>query len=80
MINVSEEVKKMIQTDMLKSFIKADTEVVESRHSGKYISDLNFDVNQITRMLSDAYLSIFKDGLTLIGLIGVMFIKTGNYL
>ena len=73
MINVSEEVKKMIQTDMLKSFIKADTEVVESRHSGKYISNLNFDVNQITRMLSDAYLSIFKDGLTLIGLIGVMF-------
>ena len=73
MINVSEEVKKMIQTDMLKSFIKADTEIVESRHSGKYISNLNFDVNQITRMLSDAYLSIFKDGLTLIGLIGVMF-------
>ena len=33
MINVSEEVKKMIQTDMLKSFIKADTEIVESRHS-----------------------------------------------
>ncbi len=73
MINVSEEVKKMIQTDMLKSFIKADTEIVESRHSGKYISNLNFDVNQITRMLSDAYLSIFKDGLTLIGLMSVMF-------
>ena len=73
MINVSEEVKKMIQTDMLKSFIKADTEIVENRHSGKYISNLNFDVNQITRMLSDAYLSIFKDGLTLIGLMSVMF-------
>jgi len=75
MINVSEEVKKNLQTDMLKSFIKADTEIIESNHSGKYISNLNFDVNQITKMLADAFLSIFKDGLTLIGLLCVMFIQ-----
>ena len=75
MINVSEEVKKILQTDMLKSFIKADTEIIESKHSGKYISNLNFDVDQITRMLAEAYLSIFKDGLTLIGLLCVMFIQ-----
>ena len=75
MINVSEEVKKILQIDMLKSFIKADTEVIESNHSGKYISNLNFDVNQITKMLADAFLSIFKDGLTLIGLLFVMFFQ-----
>ena len=75
MINVSEEVKKMLQTDMLKSFIKADTEIIENKHSGKYISNLNFDVMQITKLLSEAYLSIFKDGLTLIGLLIVMFFQ-----
>ena len=75
MINVSEEVKKMLQTDMLKSFIKADTEIIENKHSGKYISNLNFDVMQITRLLSEAYLSIFKDGLTLAGLLCVMFFQ-----
>ena len=75
MINVSEEVKKILQIDMLKSFIKADTEVIEANHSGKYISNLNFDVNQITKMLADAFLSIFKDGLTLIGLLCVMFFQ-----
>ena len=75
MINVSEEVKKMLQIDMLKSFIKADTEIIEDKHTGKYISNLNFDVDQITRMLSDAFLSIFKDGLTLIGLLIVMFFQ-----
>ena len=75
MINVSEEVKKMLQTDMLKSFIKADTEIIENKHSGKYISNLNFDVMQITRLLSEAYLSIFKDGLTLVGLLIVMFFQ-----
>ena len=75
MINVSEEVKKILQTDMLKSFIMADTEIIESKHSGKYISNLNFDVNQITKMLADAFLSIFKDGLTLLGLLCVMFVQ-----
>ena len=75
MINVSEEVKKMLQIDMLKSFIKADTEIIENKHSGKYISNINFDVDQITKMLAEAYLTIFKDGLTLIGLLGVMFFQ-----
>ncbi|WP_297680332.1 ABC transporter transmembrane domain-containing protein [uncultured Candidatus Pelagibacter sp.] len=75
MINVSEEVKKNLQTDMLTSFIKADTEIIESNHSGKYISNLNFDVDQITKMLADAFLSIFKDSLTLIGLLCVMFFQ-----
>ena len=75
MINVAEEVKKKIQIDMLSSFIKADTEQIENKHSGKYISNLNFDVNQITGMLSTSFLSFFKDGLTLIGLLTVMFIQ-----
>ena len=75
MINVSEEVKKNLQTDMLTSFIKADTEIIESNHSGKYISNLNFDVDQITKMLADAFLSIFKDSLTLLGLLCVMFFQ-----
>jgi subfamily B ATP-binding cassette protein MsbA len=75
MINVSEEVKKMLQIDMLQSFIKADTEIIDNKHSGKYISNLNFDVGQITKLLSEAYLSVFKDGLTLLGLLCVMFFQ-----
>ena len=73
MINVAEEVKKKIQMNMLTSFIKADTEYIENKHTGKYISNLNFDVNQITMMLSTSFLNFFKDGLTLIGLLIVMF-------
>ncbi len=75
MIKVSEEVKKMIQSDMLKSFIKADTEIIEDKHSGKYVSNINYDATLITRMLGEALLSIFKDGLTLIGLLFVMFLQ-----
>ena len=75
MINVAEEVKKKIQTNMLSSFIKSDTEYIEDKHSGKYISNLNFDVDLITNMLSNAFLNFFKDGLTLIGLLTVMFFQ-----
>ena len=75
MIKVAEEVKKKLQINMLSSFIKADTEYIENRHSGKYISNLNYDVNQITGMLSTSFLNFFKDGLTLIGLLIVMFVQ-----
>ncbi len=75
MIKVAEEVKKKIQVNMLSSFIKADTENIENKHTGKYISNLNFDVNQITGMLSTSFLTLFKDGLTLIGLLTVMFVQ-----
>ena len=73
MIGVGEEVKKMLQEDMLKSFISADTQFIENKHTGKYISNLTFDVSMITNLLTNALLSLFKDGLTLIGLLSVMF-------
>ena len=46
--------KLKIQIDMLSSFIKADTEQIEI-NIRKYISNLNFDVNQITGMLSNCF-------------------------
>ena len=73
MIGVGEEVKKMLQEDMLKSFISADTEFIENKHTGKYISNLTFDVSMITNLLTNALLNLFKDCLTLIGLLTVMF-------
>jgi len=75
MIKVAEEVKKKLQTDMLSSFIKADTQYIENKHTGKYISNLNYDVTHITGLLSNSLLNFFKDGLTLIGLITVMFVQ-----
>ena len=73
MINVGEEIKKRLQYDMLKSLIKTDTQIIDKKHSGKFISNLTYDVNQITSLLSNAILTLFKDSLTLIGLLVVMF-------
>ena len=73
MISVGEEIKKLLQFDMVSSLIKADTKLIDTKHSGKFISNLTYDVTHITNMLSDAILAIFKDSLTLIGLLIVMF-------
>ena len=73
MINVSEEVRKDIQMDMFASLIKADTKLVDGKHSGEFVSNLINDVNQITNLVSTAILNLFKDTLTLAGLLAVMF-------
>ncbi len=73
MIRVSAEVQKDIQQDMLKSLIKADTQLIDSKHSGKFIANLMHDVGMITNLISVGLLNLFKDSLTLIGLLSVMF-------
>ncbi len=72
MINVSENVRKDIQIDMFKSLIKADTQLIDNKHSGKFITNLTNDVSMITNLVSNAILNLFKDSLTLIGLLSVM--------
>ena len=73
MINVSENVRKDIQIDMFSSLLKADTQLVDNKHSGKFITNLTNDVGMITNLVSTAILNLFKDSLTLIGLLSVMF-------
>ncbi len=75
MISVGEEIKKKLQIDMVKSLIKTDTQIIDKKHSGKFISNLTYDVNHITHLLSNAILTLFKDSLTLIGLLCVMFLQ-----
>ena len=73
MIGVAEDVRKNIQGDMLKSLIRADTSIIDNKHSGKFVSNLTYDTGLITNLLSTAILNLFKDSLTLIGLLSVMF-------
>ena len=73
MIGISEEIRKALQMDMMRSLIKADTDFIEKRHTGKIIGNLLNDVNYMTGLVSVAILNIFKDSLSLIGLMSVMF-------
>jgi len=75
MISVGEEIKKKLQSDMVNTLIKTDTQIIDKKHSGKFISNLTYDVTHITNLLSNAILTLFKDSLTLVGLLTVMFLQ-----
>ena len=73
MIGVSQEVQKDLQSDLFNSLIKADTQLIDSKHTGKFIANLTNDVSMVVNLVSTAILNLFKDSLTLIGLLSVMF-------
>ena len=75
MIGVGESIKKKLQYDMVNNLITTDTQIIDKKHSGKFISNLTYDVTHITNLLSNAILTLFKDSLTLFGLLLVMFIQ-----
>ena len=41
MIGVAEDIKKDIQKDMVTSLVKADISIIDNKHTGKFISNLN---------------------------------------
>ena len=73
LIKVGQEVTKILQFELMKSIIKADAEMVDKKHSGKFISHLSFDISMMTNLISTVVLNLAKDTLTLLGLVGVMF-------
>ena len=66
MIGVGESIKKKLQYDMVNNLISTDTQIIDKKHSGKFISNLTYDVTHITNLLSNAILTLFKDSLTLL--------------
>ena len=73
MIIASQDVTRDIQIDVLKSVLNLDTQSLDSKNSGKFISHLTYDVALLTNMISVGLLNLIKDTLTLGGLIFLMF-------
>ena len=73
MIAVGEDIKAIIQMDMSNSLINADTDYIDDKHTGKFLSSITYDTSLITNLVSVTILNLFKDSLTLMGLLFVMF-------
>ncbi len=67
------QMQKELQLQIMNSILLTDIEAMNKKHSGKYLSNLTFDVSMVQRLLSDTILLLTKDTLTLIGLLSVMF-------
>ena len=73
LIKVGQEIIKIMQSQIMEALIKADTQYIDKKHSGKFISHLTYDTGMIKNLVSTVILNITKDFLTLIALLGVMF-------
>ena len=73
MIKVGAAIEKEIQHALTIAIINSDTQVLEKKHSGKYIGHLLFDCALIIQLVSSVVLNLIKDSLTLIALLSLMF-------
>jgi subfamily B ATP-binding cassette protein MsbA len=73
LINVGQDIERKLAEQMASTILDSDTNTIEAKHSGKYISHFLYDVGLVSGLVSAGVLNLMKDSLTLIVLIGVMF-------
>ena len=73
LIKVGGEIQKILQTQVMESILSSNVETIDKKHSGKFLSHLNYDTGMIQKLVTDTILLFTKDTLTLAGLLGVMF-------
>ncbi len=73
LIQVGGEVQKILQLQIMQSILRSNVENINKKHSGKFLSHINYDSGMVMKLVTDTILLFTKDSLTLIGLIGVMF-------
>ena len=66
---IAGELQKKISNLMLVS----DIETLDNRHSGKYISNIQFDCNSVQNLVSTGVLNLMKDSFSLFALVYLMF-------
>ena len=72
-IRVGGEVSAEIQRKIAQYILLSDLQTLENRHSGKYISNILYDANQIQNLVSTGVLNLMKDSFTMIALVALMF-------
>ncbi len=72
LIKTGQEISGELQTKVAKYILSTDIATIEKKHSGKFISNINFDAGQVNSLCSTGILNAMKDSMTLLALVGVM--------
>ena len=72
-LKVGQKISGEMQKQIAKSILFSDIQTLDSRHSGKYISNIMYDSGQVHQLVSTGVLNIMKDSFSVIFLVGVMF-------
>ncbi|MDC0628335.1 ABC transporter ATP-binding protein/permease [Pelagibacteraceae bacterium] len=62
-----------LQKRIANCILDTDIKTLDSRHSGKYISNIQFDAGQVTHLVSTGILNLMKDSFSVILLVSLMF-------
>jgi len=72
-LKIGNKIAGEVQKKVAKAILYSDIQTLDSRHSGKYISNIMHDSGQIHTLVSTAVLNIMKDSFSVIFLVGLMF-------
>jgi ATP-binding cassette, subfamily B, bacterial MsbA len=72
-IRVGEEVAGALQKKVANNILTSDITTLDSRHSGKYISNVMYDTLHVQNLVSSGVLNIMKDTFSVIALVSLMF-------
>ena len=72
-IKVGNRIAGELQKQISNIILLADIETLDNRHSGKYISNIQYDCTQIQNLVSTGVLNLMKDSFSLIALVSLMF-------
>ncbi len=73
LIMTGQKISGELQHKVAHYILNTDIASIEKKHSGKFISNIQYDAGQVNSLVSTGVLNLMKDSLTLIALIGVMF-------
>jgi subfamily B ATP-binding cassette protein MsbA len=72
-IKVGSRIGGELQKKIADNILFSDIQTLDNRHSGKYISNIMYDTNQVTQLVSTGVLNLMKDTFSVIALVSLMF-------
>ncbi len=70
---VGQRISGELQKKIAKSILFTDVQTLDGRHSGRYISNIQFDTGQVSHFVSTGILNLMKDSFSVVFLVGLMF-------
>ena len=70
---VGQRISGELQKKIARSILFSDIQTLDARHSGRYISNIQFDAGQVSHLVSTGILNLMKDSFSVILLVGLMF-------
>ena len=72
-IKVGAKISGELQKKVAQNILYTDIQTLDSRHSGKYISNIMFDAGMVQNLVSTGVLNLMKDTFSVIALVSLMF-------